>query len=177
MEFCKGLEDLRRNIVSSINEGRLIALSGGNKAESDINKQLINAAAFLIPVVFSLANIQEVRQHLNPTSGLMIKISIIFMFFSLLSGFVYILFTKLFYDKWVKLQENKLKPWATISFFPADPKKLESYLQEYEEVRKLVNSMGGIEPDVASTISLFVQATLWIIGVVFLIIVTFQLIP
>lgn len=178
IDLCKGLEDLRRGNVESIKQSRQIAFDGGNSAESNINRQLINAAALLIPVVFSLGSVQEIRSQLNQTNSLMVKISLIFMLVSLLLGLIHIYEDHVFYKKWFKLEEKKLKPWASTSFFPSDPAKIRAYLKEYESIKKQIDCMDSeVESSETTKIFLIIQSIFWLIGVLFLIIATFQLLP
>src|SRR5690606_28746680 len=117
LKVCQGLEQLRVGNKSDIRQSQTEAYHGENKVLSDLNKYLFGFATLLVPIIFSLSSVDEIRKNLDNSDGLLIELSLIFLFSSLIAGLMHIISEYKFFNRWHKNQDKKLKRWATISFW------------------------------------------------------------
>ncbi len=120
-DTCKGLEELRVSNKRNLRESQVIALNSLNKTLSDINKYFFTISTLLIPIIFSLINLPEIKKRLSNGDGVLIKMSLIFLMLSLLFGLIHMLADYKFYKKWLQNLEKKLEKWSAISFWPGNP--------------------------------------------------------
>lgn len=177
LEVCKGLETLRQDNKRDIRESQKEAVSGANKTLSDLNKYLFTVATLLIPIIFSLVGIKDIRESINPEDSILLKEAILFLFISLLIGFCHMMSEVGFYRKWLMNAEERLKLWSSISFFPGVPtaKQVGKYIKEYEGMIVKIDSISSEMKKQSTTIFIFLQGIFWTIGVILIVIVAFHL--
>lgn len=144
-DTCKALEELRRANKDDIRQSQTQAFLGANKVVSDLNKYLFTVATLLIPILFSLVTVDEIRKRLNPGDNILIILSIFFLFLSLILGFIHMFSEYKFFRKWLKNEEKKLKVWSSTSFWPGAPSadKINEYIKEYDSKKLRVDDIRG----------------------------------
>lgn len=179
LRVCQGLEELRKGNKEDIRQSQIEAFEGGNKVVADLNKYLFSVATIVIPIIFSLTTIKEIRQILDQRSALLIKLSIISLFSSLFFGFFHMISEYNFFKIWLQNTEKKLKKWSSVSFWPGAPipSKIKEYINEYETIKSQVDEIGADIERESSKINLILQAVFWSIGVLFITSATFYLLP
>ncbi len=179
LKVCEGLEELRKGNKADIRESQIEAFNGLNKVTSDLNKYLLTVSTALIPIIFSLVTINEIRQKLNQRDGALIAVAIIFLFASLVLGFIHMISESRFFKKWIKFEDKKLKLWASTSFWPSAPipTKIKEYIDEYDLIRKKVDEISTDMEKESTNIFLIGQGAAWLVGVLLVIIVTLGKLP
>lgn len=178
-KVCEGLEELRRGNKNDIRESQIEAVQGLNKITSDLNKYLFTVATFLIPILFSLVTLNEIRQKLDQKDGVLIALATIFLFVSLTLGFIHMVSESKFFKKTIYNADKKLKLWSSISFWPSAPlpNKVREYVDEYDSIKKKVDEISDEIESESTNIFLIGQGTFSLIGILLIIVVIFGKIP
>ncbi|QQG41859.1 MAG: hypothetical protein HYV90_00905 [Candidatus Woesebacteria bacterium] len=176
LEVCQGLEQLRVGNKSDIKQSQVEAFLAGNKVVSDLNKYFFGFATLLVPIIFSFSTVDEVRQKLDKSDSLLLELSLIFLFSSLVSGLLHMASEYKFFKRWLKNQDKKLKQWASVSFWPSTPtpSKISQYLNEYESIKKETEIIDMENESESNLVHLIMQGTFWLIGIMLLIITVFR---
>jgi len=179
LDVCKGLEELRRGNKNDIKQSQIEAFLGANQVVSNINKYFFTVATLLIPIIFSLVTIDEIRRKLNQGDSVLVVLSIIFLFLSLIAGFIHMLVEYKFFRKWLKEEDRKLKLWSSTSFWPSVPlpDKIKDYINEYDSTKSKTDDISSEMEQESQTIYLIAQGTFWFIGVVSIICIIFRQLP
>ena len=179
LKVCEGLESLRQGNKNDIRESQIEAFNGTNKIVSDLNKYLFTVGTLLIPILFSLVTIGDIRQRLDQRDSVLIMLSLVFLFTSLVSGFVHMISELKYFRKWLKNQDKKLRLWATTSFWPSDPspEKIKDYINDYDSLKQKSDDI-ALEMEKESTmIFLIFQGVFWFIGIIPIVIIIFRYLP
>lgn len=179
LNVCKGLEDLRQGNKEDIRQSQIEALVGGNKVVSDLNKYLFTVATLLIPIIFSLLGVNEIRERLDQRDSVLIGASIIFLLLSLVGGFLHMISEIRFFKRWLKNTERRLKLWASISFWPSVPTadKIKDYIKEYDSIKSRTDDILSEMEEESTRIFIFSQGIFWVAGIVLIAIIAFRQLP
>lgn len=179
LRVCEGLEQLRRGNRDDLRQSQVEGVQSHNRVVSDINKYLLTVATALIPIIFSLVTINEIRRKLNQRDDTLIEMALIFLFASLVFGFAHMISETLFFRKAIKSANRRLKLWASISFWPGSPTlgKVKEYLDEYELLREKTADISSEYVNESTNIFLILQGVSWLTGVLLVIVVTIGKLP
>jgi len=179
LKVCEGLEELRRGNKNDIRESQVKQVDGLNRVISDINKYLLTVATALIPIIFSLVTINEIRQKLNQKDGNLIAAAIVLLFISLVFGFIHMITESSFFRKGIRSEEKKLKMWSSTSFWPGvpSPSKIKEYIEEYDSIKKNVDKILSEMPMESTNNFLVAQGVSWLLGLLFIVFVIFGKLP
>ena len=152
---------------------------GGNKVVSDLNKYLFTVATLLIPIIFSLLGVNEIRERFDQRDDILIGASIIFLLLSLVGGFLHMISEIRFFRKWLKNTERRLKLWASISFWPSVPTadKINDYIKEYDSIKARTDDISSEMEEESTMIFIFSQGIFWVAGILLIAIIAFRQLP
>jgi len=180
LDVCKGLEELRRANKDDVKQSQLEAFAGANTITSNLNKYLFTVASLLIPIIFSLISVNEIKQRLNQGDSVLIVLSLSFLFLSLIVGFIFMISEYMYFKKWLKNTERKLEKWSSSSFWPCTPPSagdINGYLTEYNLLKSRTDEISLEMEKESSSVFLIIQGFCWLIGVVLMICTIFRQLP
>lgn len=174
----KGLEELRRGNKEVIRQSQIFAVSEINKIVSNLNRYFFTIALLLIPIIFSLVTLSNVREILNNGDSVLISEAFIFLLASLLCGLAHMLHEYFYWKKAEINFENQIKTWS-VSFWPGVPlpSKIAGYIEEYNKTVKKVDEISAKLPKETLPIFLILQFTFLFIGIAQLASIAFRLLP